>query len=353
MPDAVAVSDLAKTFSVKTKSPGLVGAVRALVRPEQRETLAVDRVSFRVGEGEALAFIGPNGAGKSTTIKMLTGILHPTSGEAAVLGRVPWRERERLAFDIGSVFGQKSQLWLHLPAADSFDLLARIYEVPAAEYRKRREHLVELFEIGPFFTTPVRKLSLGQRMRCEIAAALIHGPRLVFLDEPTIGLDIVARRTIRDLIRRLNREEGVTVFLTSHDVADVERVCRRVIVINHGRVIYDDSLGNLKRRYHRAKYLDLLLDTPASEFSCQGAKVVKAKGYGVKVEVDTDACRVDDVVARILGEYHVLDINIEDPPLEQVISEIYAAGGDAAGEGGAGATADRRAGPEGGPTDDP
>jgi len=198
--------------------------VKSLVRPDYRETRAVAGVCFRVNEGEALAFIGPNGAGKSTTIKMLTGILHPTSGRATVLGRVPWLERERLAFDIGSVFGQKSQLWLHLPPADSLGLLARIYEIPRADYLSRLERLVELFEIGPLMTTPVRKLSLGERMRCEVAAALIHSPRLVFLDEPTIGLDVIARQTIRDLIRRMNREEGVTVFLTSHDVGDASAI---------------------------------------------------------------------------------------------------------------------------------
>lgn len=328
---AVVVRGLTKAFRVKTRAAGLGGAARALFHPDYQETLAVAGVTFTVEEGEALAFIGPNGAGKSTTIKMLTGILHPTSGEASVLGRTPWRQREKLAFDIGSVFGQKSQLWLHLPPSDSFDLLAHIYEIPAAEFASRRDHLVELFEIGPFLRTPVRKLSLGQRMRCEIAAALIHGPRLIFLDEPTIGLDIVARQTIRDLIRRLNREEGVTVFLTSHDVGDVERLCRRVVVVNHGRIIYDDSLNALKRRYHRTKYLDLLLDSPAGEFACAGARVVKAKGYGVKLEIDTERVRVDQVLSRILAEHRVLDINIGDPPLEEVIAEIYARGVEGGG----------------------
>ncbi len=343
MAAVVAVRNLAKTFRAKVRAPGLAGAARALFSPTFRSTRAVGGVSFTVEEGEALAFIGPNGAGKSTTIKMLTGILHPSGGEAVVLGRVPWLEREKLAFDIGSVFGQKSQLWFHLPPADSFNLLARIYEIPAAEFAARRDHLVGLFEIGPLLQTPVRKLSLGERMRCEIAAALVHGPRLIFLDEPTIGLDIVARQTIRDLIRRLNREEGVTVFLTSHDVGDVERLCKRVIVINHGQVIYDDSLNALKRSYHRTKYLDLLLGSPAERFACAGARVVKAKGYGVKLEVDTETTRLDEVLGRILAEHHVLDINIEDPPLEEVIAAIYAQGpgggaagtaGDAAGTGG-------------------
>lgn len=325
---AVTVQGLAKVFRSKRKASGLAGSLRALARPDYGETRAVSGISFTVQEGEALAFIGPNGAGKSTTIKMLTGILHPSEGRADVLGYVPWRQRERLAFEIGSVFGQKSQLWLHLPPDDSFELLARIYEIPRAEFVERRRRLVELFEIGPYLKTAVRKLSLGERMRCEIAAALMHGPRLIFLDEPTIGLDIVARQTIRDLIRRLNREEGVTVFLTSHDVGDVERLCKRVIVINHGTVIYDDSLNALKRRYHRTKYLDLLLDLPADGFAWpEGCRAVKTKGYGVKLEVDTGVARVDEVLARVLEGGHLQDINIEDPPLEQVIAEIYAQGG--------------------------
>lgn len=326
MAAAVTVSGLVKTFRTKRKASGLAASLRSLLQPDYGIVHAVSGISFTVEEGEALAFIGPNGAGKSTTIKMLTGILHPSGGQADVLGYVPWRQRERLAFEIGSVFGQKSQLWLHLPPDDSFELLARIYEIPRAEFVERRRRLVELFDIGPYLKTAVRKLSLGERMRCEIAAALMHGPRLVFLDEPTIGLDIVARQTIRDLIRRLNREEGVTVFLTSHDVGDVERLCRRVIVINHGTVIYDDTLNALKRRYHRTKYLDLLLgDIPAAEFvSPPGTRVVKSKGYGVKLEVDTEQARVDQVLAAILAEHHLLDINIEDPSLEQVITEIYA-----------------------------
>lgn len=326
MAAAVTVSGLVKTFRTKRKASGLAASLRSVLRPDYGIVHAVSGISFTVEEGEALAFIGPNGAGKSTTIKMLTGILHPSGGRADVLGHVPWRQRERLAFEIGSVFGQKSQLWLHLPPDDSFELLARIYEIPRAEFVERRRRLVELFDIGPYLKTAVRKLSLGERMRCEIAAALMHGPRLVFLDEPTIGLDIVARQTIRDLIRRLNREEGVTVFLTSHDVGDVERLCRRVIVINHGTVIYDDTLNALKRRYHRTKYLDLLLgDIPAAEFvSPHGTRVVKSKGYGVKLEVDTEQARVDQVLAAILAEHHLLDINIEDPSLEQVITEIYA-----------------------------
>jgi len=217
---AIKVQQLTKTFVTREKQPGLRGSVRALFRPARRETQAVKGITFGVEEGERVAFIGPNGAGKSTTIKMLVGILYPTSGQAQVLGKTPWRERKRLAYEIGTVFGQKSQLWYHLPPADSFDLLARIYELDGVAYRQRLAHLVELFEVGDYLQVPVRKLSLGERMRCEIAASLLHRPRILFLDEPTIGLDVVVKQRIRDLILELNQQEGVTIFLTSHDAVE-------------------------------------------------------------------------------------------------------------------------------------
>ena len=211
----IEAQQLTKTFITREKQPGLKGSLRALFRPVRRETRAVKNISFTVEEGERLAFIGPNGAGKSTTIKMLVGILHPTSGQAQVLGKTPWRDRQKLAYEIGTVFGQKSQLWYHLPPEDSFELLARIYELDMETYRQRMARLVELFEIGDYLQSPVRKLSLGERMRCEIATSLLHHPRILFLDEPTIGLDVVVKQRIRDLILELNQQEGVTIFLTS------------------------------------------------------------------------------------------------------------------------------------------
>lgn len=209
-----------------------------------KEMVAVQGINLTVPEGQAVAFIGPNGAGKSTTIKMLTGILKPTSGQARVLGLDPWRQRRELVREIGAVFGQRSQLWLHLPASDTFDLLAEIYGLGKNDYRKRRDMLIERFELGDFLDTPVRKLSLGQRMKAEIAASLLHKPRLLLLDEPTIGIDVVARQRLRELICQWNREEGLTVFLTSHDTGDIESVASRVVVINHGQVVLDSSVEN-------------------------------------------------------------------------------------------------------------
>src|SRR5215475_7597884 len=265
--NAVELHNLRKTFTLK-KGKGLFRA--------SEERVAVDGITLSVGEGQSVAFIGPNGAGKSTTIKILAGILHPTSGRASVLGFMPWRERRKLAYQIGAVFGQRSQLWYHLPPADTFELLARVYSIKHSEFIRTRDVLVERFGLAPFMQIPVRKLSLGERMRAEVAASLLHRPRVLFLDEPTIGLDVIARQELRDLIREWNRQEGVTVFLTSHDAGDVERVARRVIVINHGRVVFDDKVSALRRRYLGSKVLSVKFHEPPRSFSLPGVTMLKA-----------------------------------------------------------------------------
>ncbi len=323
METIIQVNNLVKAFVTTEKSPGLGGSLRSLFRPTRRETLAVKGISFAVDEGERLAFIGPNGAGKSTTIKMLTGILHPTSGTASVLGKVPWQARHKLAYEIGAVFGQKSQLWYHLPPADSFELLARIYELDTATYRQRLNYLVELFEVGSYLQTPVRKLSLGERMRCEIAASLLHRPRVLFLDEPTIGLDVVVKQRIRDLILELNEQEGVTIFLTSHDAGDVEVLCKRAMVINHGEVIYDGRVSTLKRDYIRSKTVSLKLGQPWQGIDLPGVEMLKQSGYGVKLQVDTQRTPIEHVMADLLAHYTVVDLNVDNPPMEEIIARIY------------------------------
>ncbi len=320
---SITVEALTKAFTSQVKSPGLRGSVRALLHPENQTVLAVKGISFAVDEGERVAFIGPNGAGKSTTIKILTGILHPTSGNASVLGLVPWKQRQQLAYQIGAVFGQKSQLWYHLPPVDSFDLLAHIYALEPAAYHERRAMLVELFEIGPHLQTPVRKLSLGERMRCEIAASLLHRPRILFLDEPTIGLDVVVKQRIRDLILELNQQEGVTVFLTSHDAGDVEVLCKRAMVINHGEVIYDGGVTELKHTYLRTKIISLKLAVPWQGFDAPGVTVLKHTGYGVKLEVDTTVAPIEQVTSGLLSRYSIVDINIDNPQMEAIIAQIY------------------------------
>lgn len=244
--EAIRVEGLSKTFQVKRKEKGMRGSLKAVFHPHMEKIRAVDDVTFSVQEGEILAFIGPNGAGKSTTIKMMTGILYPDGGKVEVLGIDPVKKRRRLAYEIGTVFGQKEQLWTHLTPYDNLKFFGAIYDIPDDEGEKRIREIAELFELGAFINTPVRNLSLGQRIRCEIAASLIHRPRVLFLDEPTIGLDPVVKENIRTLIKRMNTELNTTIFLTSHDTGDIEKLCRRIIIINSGKVVLDDSMEHLK-----------------------------------------------------------------------------------------------------------
>lgn len=323
--NAVEVSGLEKTFRVKQKAPGLRGSWQALWRPVSKEVTAVSHIDFTLEAGEILGFIGPNGAGKSTTIKMLTGILYPSGGQASVLGYTPWQDRRQLGYQIGSVFGQKPQLWYHLPAEDTFRLFARIYELDMKAFHQRRDFLVEAFEIGHLLQIPVRKLSLGQRMKCEIAASLLHKPRIIFLDEPTIGLDVVAKQQIRDAIRYLNEQEQTTIFLTSHDTGDIEKLAKRVIIINHGRIIYDGRTSALKRQYLTRKIIDVRFAEQLNgmEVNIPGVNILKQGKYGLKLEFDSRTTPVEQVVQQLMAVKPTQDINIADPPLEEVIREIY------------------------------
>ncbi len=321
---AIEVQNLRKTFQTKRKPAGLGGSVRALFRPEHSTVEAVRGLSFQMEPGELLGFIGPNGAGKSTTIKMLTGILHPTGGDARVLGFVPWRERQKLAYHIGTVFGQRPQLWYHLPALDTFQLFGKIYELDGREIKKRIEFLSEAFEITDLLETPVRKLSLGQRMRCEVAASLLHRPKLILLDEPSIGLDVVAKQHLRDAIREMADTEKVGVLLTSHDAGDLEALCRRVIIINHGQIVYEDKVSALKRQYLTTKKVEVrYAEQVPADFSLPGVEVLKVGNYGVKLKFDTLKTPVDKVLAGLSAHGQVVDITISDPPLEEVIAQIY------------------------------
>jgi len=321
---AIEVNQLTRAFQSKRKAAGLAASARALFQPEYNTVEAVRGISFRMEAGELLGFIGPNGAGKSTTIKMLTGILHPSSGGARVLGFTPWKEREKLAFQIGTVFGQRPQLWYHLPAIDTFLLFGKIYELDDRETQKRIDLLAEAFEIRDLLETPVRKLSLGQRMRCEVAASLLHRPKLILLDEPSIGLDVVAKQHIRDAVRRMNQEEGVGVLLTSHDAGDLEALCKRVIIVNHGQIVYEDKVSNLKRKHLTTKLVEVRYaeEVPAN-FRLDGVEILKVGRYGVKLRFDTDQTAVDSVLAHLSGVGELVDITISDPPLEEVIAKIY------------------------------
>lgn len=344
----IEVDNLTKTFRTRERAAGLRGSLSSFLAPRYRERQAVKPTSFALDAGEVLAFIGPNGAGKSTTIKMLTGILYPSAGRVSVLGLVPWTQRRALAFHIASVYGQKSQLWYHLPPQDTFNLLARIYELEQREYRRRRDFLVDVFDIAEYMRTPARKLSLGERMRCELAAALLHKPSIVFLDEPTIGLDVIARQRIRDLIGHLNAEEGLTVFLTSHDAGDIEQVCKRAIIINHGEIVLDEPVARLKRDYLRVKTVDLLLAGDADALvktdaqsgqallsiqlpgslheemmSTGGIKILRAQGHSLKLEIDTALSPLEPIIVAIMQHGHIVDMTIADPPMEEIIAMLY------------------------------
>ncbi len=326
MTPVIEVELLRKRFQSKRKASGLRGSLNALFRPQYTSVEAVRDISFAMETGELLGFIGPNGAGKSTTIKILTGILHPTSGEAQVLGFTPWKERQKLAFQIGSVFGQRPQLWYHLPAIDTFHLFGKIYELDSQQVKKRVAFLAEAFEIQDLLETPVRKLSLGQRMRCEVAASLIHKPKILLLDEPSIGLDVVAKQRIRDTIKLMNETEGVSVLLTSHDASDIEAICRNVLIINHGQIVFRDKVSNLKRHYLTTKLVEVRYSRPVDPgFQVTGTEMLKVSQYGVKLRFDTRQTLVEAVIARLAEAGNVVDITISDPSLEEVIREIFKA----------------------------
>lgn len=323
MSASISVRNLEKTFTRSRRAPGLSGALRSLVRRQREIVTAVAGVSFDVEAGEAVAFIGPNGAGKSTTIKILCGILHPTSGEASVLGLVPWKDRRALVARLGCVFGQRSQLWYHLPVAETFALLARVYDLDDGPVRRRLAELTELFELAELLDVPVRKLSLGQRMRCEIAASLLHRPEIVFLDEPTIGLDVVARARIRDLLVRLNDQEHVTVFLTSHDAGDIESVCDRVVLIDGGSVVLDTSVDRLRREHLRQKLVEAAIDEQCVEFEMAGVEVLPRGPHRLALRVDPTRVAIDRVIAELVRCASVRDITVSDPSLERVIQGLY------------------------------
>lgn len=318
----IEVKNLSKDFKVKLKSKGFKGSLKSIVKPSYKTVKAVKNIGFEVEKGEIIAFIGPNGAGKSTTIKMLTGILYPDKGDIKILGIDPRKERKKLAYSIGTVFGQKEQLWMHLTPYDNFKFFGAIYDIPEYAVEKKIEELKQVFELEEFIDTPVRNLSLGQRIRCEIVASLIHEPSVLFLDEPTIGLDPVVKENIRTLIKRMNKEYKTTIFLTSHDISDIEKLCKRVIIINSGQVVLDDSMENLKYHYLNNKIVDVKMKEKVNLEDEDGITILKDKGYNLKIEVDTKKRCITDAL-KLLNPDNIIDINISNTPLEDIISDIY------------------------------
>ncbi len=322
----VRVESLRKEFLIAERDPGAWGALKGVVRRRYRTVRALDGVSFELAAGELVGYIGPNGAGKSTTVKILSGILVPSSGRCEVMGRVPWRDRIANARDIGVVFGQRTQLWWDLPVVESFELLRDIYRVGAKEYVARLEELTELLALAPLLDVPVRQLSLGQRMRCDLAAALLHSPPLLYLDEPTIGLDAVSKLAVRDFIRRSNREQGVTVVLTTHDMDDIEALCSRVIVIGEGRILSDGTLEDLRARVKRERRLIVDVGGAVDEIEDPDATVVEREAGRATLAFDPDRISAPDLIARVSARYPVRDLLVENPPIEEIVAELYANG---------------------------
>ncbi|NTU79125.1 MAG: ATP-binding cassette domain-containing protein [Chloroflexales bacterium] len=325
---AIVAEQLAKVFRIPQKDPGVVGALKALVRPRHADKVAVDGISFSIEPGEVVGYIGVNGAGKSTTIKMLTGILEPTAGTVRVLGRDPHRDRVANARNIGVVFGQRTQMWWDLALLESLNLIAKIYEVPPARYRDLLDRFAETLELSELLKVPVRSMSLGQKMRAELAATLIHEPAIVYLDEPTIGLDLLVKERIREFIKQQNRERGTTVLLTTHDLGDIEELCRRVIIIDGGRLIYDGPITTIKARFGR--YRTITFDTggpiPVELDLPHGAEVSGREERKLVLRFDRGLASASQVAARLMAQVEVADFSISEPDLAGIVKQIYAGG---------------------------
>jgi ABC-2 type transport system ATP-binding protein len=320
---SIHVAGLRKTFVVPEREAGLRAATRSLFRRKTREVNAVDGITFDIAPGEIVGFLGPNGAGKTTTLKMLSGLLYPTGGEVRVLGHVPSRRERALLRQITLVMGNRNQLQWDLPAADSFELNRAIYRIPEANFRETRDEFIELLELQDLVRKPVRNLSLGERMKVEIVGALLHRPRVLFLDEPTIGLDVTMQKRIRTFIAEYNRRDGATVLLTSHYMADVEALCRRVIVIHHGRILFDGDLSTLGGQFAAYKTIVVTMEDTSVDLS-QFGEVINRDAD--KVAVRVPKAETSRVTARLLAEHHVVDLTIEDPPIEDVIERVFAQG---------------------------
>lgn len=317
----IEAENLNKTFKIYNQGEGLRGYLKSFISREYEEIRAVEDLNLEIDEGEMIGYIGANGAGKSTTVKMLTGILEPSSGRIEVDSRNPHKNRKKNAMNIGVVFGQKTQLWWDLPVKESFKLLKEIYEVSDQDYDKRIEEFDDVLQLSDFWDQPVRKLSLGQKMRCELAAAFLHHPKIVYLDEPTIGLDVAVKERIRDFIRKMNREKNITVMLTTHDIDDIEDLCDRIVVLDEGKKIYDGQLDDLVDRFSSRR---LVLETDDMiDIDMEGVKDIQKPNGQVEIVFDRDIISAADLMREVLEKYDVSDFQIKEPDIEAVVKKIY------------------------------
>jgi ABC-2 type transport system ATP-binding protein len=320
----IQVQDLSKVYRIVEKDPGIAGSFKALFRPRYKDILAVDQINFSIEPGEMVGYIGVNGAGKSTTIKMLTGILVPSGGAVRVLDRDPYHQRVANARDIGVVFGQRSQLWWDLPLIESLNFIQRIYEIPPEQFKRRLDEFAETLELKALFGTPIRNLSLGQKMRAELAATLIHDPLVVYLDEPTIGLDLIVKERIREFIKEQNRQRNVTVILTTHDLGDIEEVCQRVIMIDSGHIIYDGPLSLIKDRFGKFREITLETVNPIGTIELPpGSEIVAQEERRLTLRFDRTATSASHVAAAIMNQLDVADFSLAEPDLASIVKQIY------------------------------
>ena len=322
----IEVKDLVKDYKLNVRKKGLLGAINNLLIPEYKVKRAVNRIIFSIEKGEMVGFIGPNGAGKSTTVKMLTGILVPTSGTISIAGLSPHKDRKKNAFRIGAVFGQRTQLWWDLPAVDTFDLLRYIYRIPETAYRRNMDLFNEMLGLHEFISQPVRQLSLGQRMRADIAASLLHNPEIIFFDEPTIGLDVVAKEKIREFIKYMNKEHQITMLFTTHDMQDIEKTCQRMIIIDEGLIIYDGTVEQIKRQYGKSRILEVEFNEMYGDIKIPGVETIETKDNKKWFKFQKDEIQVSNLIAELTKDYNVADLTIKEPEIESIIREIYGRG---------------------------